>query len=60
MVLSTYSTISIKVLNVLQNLTWHANEREIDDKFRHPVDSPTWKLIDTMWPNFIYEPEIFV
>ncbi|KAL0540929.1 hypothetical protein IC582_020954 [Cucumis melo] len=39
-----------------KNLTWHATEREIDDKLRHPADSPTWKLVDTMWPNFSYEP----
>ena len=31
-----------------KNLTWHANEREIDDKLRHLADSPSWKLIDTM------------
>ncbi|KAL0560502.1 hypothetical protein IC582_000907 [Cucumis melo] len=23
-----------------KNLTWHATEREIDDKLRHPDDSP--------------------
>ena len=39
-----------------KNLTWHANEREIDDKLRHSADSPSWKLIDTMWPNFCSEP----
>ncbi|KAL0551889.1 hypothetical protein IC582_010979 [Cucumis melo] len=39
-----------------KNLTWHATEREIDDKLRHPADSPAWKLVDTMWPNFSSEP----
>ncbi|KAA0042871.1 hypothetical protein E5676_scaffold108G00910 [Cucumis melo var. makuwa] len=29
---------------------------EIDDKLRHLADSPAWKLVDTMWPNFSYEP----
>ena len=39
-----------------KNLTWHATEREIDDKLRHPADTPAWKLVDTMWPNFSSEP----
>ncbi|KAL4021144.1 hypothetical protein IC575_019935 [Cucumis melo] len=39
-----------------KNLTWHANEREIDDKLWHPVDSLTLKLVDTIWPNFSFEP----
>ncbi|KAL0554413.1 hypothetical protein IC582_008334 [Cucumis melo] len=39
-----------------KNLTWHATEREIDDKLRHPADSPAWKLVDTMWSNFSSEP----
>ncbi|KAL0541089.1 hypothetical protein IC582_021120 [Cucumis melo] len=39
-----------------KNLTWHATEREIDDKLRHPADSPAWKLVDTKWPNFSSEP----
>ncbi|KAA0041709.1 transposase [Cucumis melo var. makuwa] len=29
---------------------------KIDDKLRHPADSPPWKLIDTMWPSFSSEP----
>ncbi|KAL4038663.1 hypothetical protein IC575_002286 [Cucumis melo] len=39
-----------------KNLTWHANEREIDDKLRHSADSPAWKLVDNMWSNFSSEP----
>lgn len=35
-----------------KDLTWHANEREVDDKLRHPADSPAWKSIDAMWPEF--------
>ncbi|KAA0059909.1 uncharacterized protein E6C27_scaffold108G002120 [Cucumis melo var. makuwa] len=31
-------------------------ECEIDDKLRHPADSPAWKLVDTMWPNFSSQP----
>ncbi|KAA0039737.1 hypothetical protein E6C27_scaffold2373G00020 [Cucumis melo var. makuwa] len=29
---------------------------EIDNKLRHPADSPAWKLVDTMWPSFSSEP----
>ncbi|KAA0043052.1 transposase [Cucumis melo var. makuwa] len=39
-----------------KNFTWHATKREIDDKLRHPADSPAWKLVNTMWPNFSSEP----
>lgn len=39
-----------------KNLTWHANERESDGKLRHPADSPSWKLVDHMWPDFGAEP----
>ena len=35
-----------------KDLTWHANERQIDGQLRHPGDSPTWKLIDNKWPEF--------
>ena len=34
------------------NLVWHAKERVRDDKLRHPADSPSWKLVDNMWPDF--------
>lgn len=33
-------------------LTWHANERQVDGKLRHPADSPAWKLVDDKWPEF--------
>ena len=39
-------------LQTVKNLTWHAHEREIDGQLRHPVDSPAWKLVDHMWPDF--------
>ncbi|XP_024163941.1 uncharacterized protein LOC112170899 [Rosa chinensis] len=40
------STVSAK------ELTWHANDRKKDGMMRHPGDSPTWKMIDTKWPDF--------
>ena len=37
-------------------MTWHANQRIIDDKMRHPANSPSWKNIDYRWPAFGSEP----
>ena len=34
------------------DLKWHAQERENDGKLRHPADSPTWQLVNQMWPQF--------
>ncbi|KAL0539747.1 hypothetical protein IC582_023963 [Cucumis melo] len=45
----------LRSVECAKNLTWYANEREIDDKLRHPTDSSTWKLVNTMWPNFSSE-----
>ncbi|XP_004309369.1 PREDICTED: uncharacterized protein LOC101308530 [Fragaria vesca subsp. vesca] len=38
-----------------KSLTWHG-DRKKDDMMRHPADSPTWKLVDTQWPEFGKEP----
>ena len=35
-----------------KNLTWHANNRIVDGKLRHPADSPAWKKIYLKWPEF--------
>ncbi|KAL6210819.1 hypothetical protein ACLB2K_016051 [Fragaria x ananassa] len=37
-------------------LTWHVDDRKMDGMMRHPADSPSWKLIDTKWPEFGKEP----
>ncbi|KAL0546536.1 hypothetical protein IC582_016447 [Cucumis melo] len=39
-----------------KNLRWHAMDRKIDDIMRHPADTPSWRLIDHMWPTFGSEP----
>ena len=39
-----------------KDLTWHANERVDDGKLQHPVDSPSWKLVDNKWPIFALDP----
>ncbi|KAL6176938.1 hypothetical protein ACLB2K_053570 [Fragaria x ananassa] len=44
------STVSAK------ELTWHARGRKKDGMMRHPADSPTWKMVDTNWPDFGTEP----
>ncbi|XP_062028954.1 uncharacterized protein LOC133744949 [Rosa rugosa] len=35
-----------------KDLTWHVENRKKDGMMRHPSDSPTWKLVDTKWPEF--------
>ena len=42
--------------NHAKSLTWHADERVEDGKLRHPADSPSWKVVDSMWPEFEKEP----
>ena len=39
-----------------KRLTWHEDERIKDNKLRHPADSPQWKKIDYMYPEFSEEP----
>jgi hypothetical protein len=39
-----------------KNLIWHANEKKsVRGKLQHPSDSPTWKLVDCLWPDFAAE-----
>ncbi|XP_004289395.1 PREDICTED: uncharacterized protein LOC101310170 [Fragaria vesca subsp. vesca] len=45
------STVSAK------ELTWHARGRKKDGMMRHSADSPTWKMVDTNWPDFGIEPK---
>ena len=33
-------------------MIWHANEQVVDEKLRHPANSPTWKLVDLKWLDF--------
>ncbi|XP_075499222.1 uncharacterized protein LOC142537603 [Primulina tabacum] len=42
---------------ISKELTWHTNKRIRDGYLRHPADSPSWKLVDRMWPDFAYEPK---
>ncbi|XP_028215128.1 uncharacterized protein LOC114397232 [Glycine soja] len=39
-----------------KNLIWHANTRKLDGLMRHPADSPQWKAIDRLYPEFGAEP----
>lgn len=39
-----------------KHLIYHSLPRVEDGKLRHPVDSPTWKLVDNKWPEFAKEP----
>ncbi|XP_028184604.1 uncharacterized protein LOC114371338 [Glycine soja] len=38
------------------NLKWHAIDRINDGFLRHPADSPQWKTIDNLYPEFGAEP----
>ncbi|RVW28039.1 hypothetical protein CK203_117608, partial [Vitis vinifera] len=37
---------------IAKDLKWHAQGRENNGKLRHPVDFPTWQLVNQMWPEF--------
>ncbi|TYK04901.1 hypothetical protein E5676_scaffold143G001050 [Cucumis melo var. makuwa] len=45
-----------KNLENAKNLRWHAMDRNVDGIMRHPADTPSWRLIDHMWPTFGSEP----
>ncbi|XP_073030675.1 uncharacterized protein [Primulina eburnea] len=45
-----------KSLHTSKNLTWHAETTGVPGQLRHPADSPSWKLVDHMWPDFESEP----
>ena len=33
-------------------LCWHAINRKVDGIIRHPIDTPSWRLIDNLWATF--------
>ena len=37
-------------------MRWHHENASKDGIMRHPVDSPTWKTIDSKWPIFSNDP----
>ncbi|XP_028186434.1 uncharacterized protein LOC114373089 [Glycine soja] len=39
-----------------KNLTWHADGRIKDGLLSHPTDSPQWKSIDELYPEFGQDP----
>jgi len=43
-------------VNDAKNLTWHANGRKCDGLLRHAADSPQWKKIDSLYPEFGSDP----
>ncbi|XP_075486329.1 uncharacterized protein LOC142525932 [Primulina tabacum] len=45
-----------KSLHTSKNLTWLAETTGVPGQLRHPADSPSWKLVDHMWPDFESEP----
>ncbi|KAA0050117.1 uncharacterized protein E6C27_scaffold675G001340 [Cucumis melo var. makuwa] len=45
-----------KNLENAKNLCWHTMDKKVDGIMRHPADTPSWRLIDYMWPTFGSEP----
>ncbi|XP_073121332.1 uncharacterized protein [Henckelia pumila] len=45
-----------KSLETSKNLTWHKETTRVAGQLRHPSDSPSWRLVDHMWPDFESEP----
>ncbi|XP_073137252.1 uncharacterized protein [Henckelia pumila] len=45
-----------KSLETSKNLTWHKETTRVAGQLRHPSDSPCWRLVDHMWPDFESEP----
>ncbi|TYK07279.1 gag-protease polyprotein [Cucumis melo var. makuwa] len=45
-----------KNLENAKNLRWFAMDRKVDGIMRHPANTPSWRLIDHMWPTFGSEP----
>ncbi|KAL0559292.1 hypothetical protein IC582_003893 [Cucumis melo] len=48
-----------KNLENAKNLCWHTMDKKVDGIMRHPADTPSWRLIDHMWPTFGSEPRNF-
>ncbi|XP_073137040.1 uncharacterized protein [Henckelia pumila] len=45
-----------KSLETSKNLTWHKETTRVAGQLCHPFDSPSWRLVDHMWPDFESEP----
>ncbi|KAA0048233.1 transposase [Cucumis melo var. makuwa] len=45
-----------KNLENAKNLRWHAMDRKVNGIMRHSAGTPSWRLIDHMWPTFGSEP----
>ena len=35
-----------------KDLKWHAHGRGNNGKLQHLVDTPTWQLVNRLWPEF--------
>ncbi|XP_075481194.1 uncharacterized protein LOC142521906 [Primulina tabacum] len=41
---------------ISKELTFHADKRICDGYLCHPVDAPSWNIVDHNWPNFASKP----
>ena len=40
-----------------ENLRWYCDQRNSDSRYlRHPADSPQWKKVDSIFPEFASDP----
>ncbi|XP_048427890.1 uncharacterized protein LOC103955232 [Pyrus x bretschneideri] len=41
--------------HMVEHMRWHATECPKDEFMRHPLDSPAWKHLDNLYPDFASE-----
>ena len=41
--------------HTVEHMRWHAIECPKDEFIRHPSDSPAWKHLDNLYPEFAFE-----
>ncbi|XP_026436529.1 uncharacterized protein LOC113334514 isoform X1 [Papaver somniferum] len=40
---------------IAKEMSWHSRVENYNTHMRHPVDSPSWKKVDRLWPSFADE-----
>ncbi|CAN6556468.1 unnamed protein product [Malus baccata var. baccata] len=45
----------LEAVHMAEHMRWHAIECPKDEFMRHPLDSPAWKHLDNLYPDFALE-----
>ena len=53
---SKLQEINFSNVNYVKSTRWHVDERACDGQIRHVDDSLQWKKIDSLFPDFSFEP----